>query len=37
MINEMTAEVLKRIDIQVKDNATPALKDLQKELSKLFK
>ena len=37
MIHEMTAEVLKRIDIQVKDNATPALKDLQKELSKLFK
>lgn len=37
MINEMTAEVLKRVDVQVKDNATPALKDLQKELSKLFK
>lgn len=37
MIREATEEVLKRVEVQITDEATPKLKDLRKQIETMFK
>lgn len=37
MIREATEEVLKRVEVQITDEATPKLKELRKQIETMFK